>query len=155
MGYLSFVFLFKSLKKPSKLNIIIYFMAMLLLLLSHIYTWTVFTIVTGIFLAVMLVFNYHPKKRTFLLLLVALSTVAIDVARSTITQTTAEGIQSDITDAHQAGAGANQFSARWSNLVYTTQVYLGGQFSNFIILALAVYWIFRSKLHENSTVFLM
>lgn len=155
LGYLSFVFLFKFLKTPSRVNIIVYFMMVLLLLLSHIYTWTVLTIVSGIFLAVMFGLNYYPRKSTILLLLVLFSTVVIDVVRANVTHTSAEGLQSDIAIAHKVGAGTNQFATRWSNLVYVTQVYLGGQLSNFIILALAVYWVFRSKLLEKSSIFLI
>jgi len=155
LGYLSFVFLFKFLKTPSRVNIIIYFMMVLLLLLSHIYTWTVLMIVAGIFLAVMFGLNYYPRKSTILLVLVLFSTVVIDVVRAIISHTSAEGIKSDIAIAHKVGAGTNQFAARWSNLVYVTQVYLGGQLSNFIILALAVYWVFRSKVLEKSSIFLI
>ena len=42
-------------------------------------------IVMGIFLAVMLKFNYYSRKSIILLLLVILSSVVIDAARMTIT----------------------------------------------------------------------
>ena len=81
IGYLSFVFLIKFLKKPSKLNLIVYSTLIILLPFSHVYTWTVLIIVMGIFLAVMLKFNYYSRKSIILLLLVILSSVVIDAAR--------------------------------------------------------------------------
>src|SRR5438105_10005249 len=50
IGYVSFVFLFKFLKRPSKLNFIIYAILVILLLLSHVYTWAMVAVVTVVFL---------------------------------------------------------------------------------------------------------
>ena len=95
IGYLSFVFLIRFLKKPSKLNLIVYSMLIVLLLFTHVYTWTILAIVMGIFLAVLLKFNYYSRKSIILLLLVVSSSVVIDVARMTITGSSS-GIVSDI-----------------------------------------------------------
>jgi hypothetical protein len=40
-------------------------------------------------------------------------------------------------------------------LLRTMYSYVGGQFSNFIVFALGLYWLFRSNLREPSCIFLM
>jgi hypothetical protein len=103
----------------------------------------------------MLKLNYYRRKRILLLLAIVLLSVVIDIARTSLTASVG-GIEGDITLSKGAqGVGLGQFSQRWSNLVYTTQVYLGGQLSNPIILALGLYWLFHSKLSEQSTIFLL
>src|SRR6185437_10464446 len=81
IGYSSIAFLFRSLKRSGKLDVIIYFVLLVFLQFSHLYTWTILTIVMAIFLLVMLKFNYYDKKRIFLLLLIILSSVIIDIVR--------------------------------------------------------------------------
>jgi hypothetical protein len=154
IGYLSFVFLIRFLKKPSKLNLLIYSTLMVLLLFSHVYTWTVLAMVMGIFLAIMFKFNYYSKKSIIILLLVLLSSIIIDIVRTTVTGSPS-GIEHDIYTARVGGAGLEQYMMRWSNLIDTTQIYFGGQFSNFIILILVLYWLFRSNLSEPSNIFLL
>jgi hypothetical protein len=154
IGYLSFVFLIRFLKKPRKLNLLIYFTLMVLLLFSHTYTWTLLAIVMGVFLVIMLAYNYYNKKSVILLLLVVLSSVVIDTARTAVTGQPG-GIERDIYTASIGGAGLEHFAVRWSNLVDTTQIYSGGLFSNFIIIMLGLYWLFRSNLNEPSSIFLL
>jgi len=151
IGYLSFVFLIRFLKKPSKLNLIVYSTLIVLLLFSHVYTWTVLMIVMGIFLAVLLKFNYYNRKSIILLLLVILSSVAIDVGRIAVTGQPS-GIERDIYTASVGGVGLEQFMARWSNLTDVTQIYLGGQFSNFLFLILGLYWLIHSNLRQPSNI---
>ena len=153
IGYLMFVFLIRFLKTSSKLNFTIYSLLIVTLLFSHVYTWSVLVIVIGIFLAVMFKLNYYPKKSIILLFIVVLFSVVIDVARMTITGS-ASGIEQDLSIA-KAGVGLEQFTLRWSNLIDTTQSYLGSIFSNFIFLMLGIYWLFRSNLREPSTIFLV
>ncbi|HXS61176.1 MAG TPA: hypothetical protein VN703_10255, partial [Candidatus Sulfopaludibacter sp.] len=154
IGYSSIAFLFRSLKRSGKLDVIIYFVLLVFLQFSHLYTWTILTIVMAIFLLVMLKFNYYDKKRIFLLLLIILSSVIIDIVRM-VTLSSAGGIEQDISIAHKGGVGLGQFSQRWSNLIFTTQNYFIGQFSNFIILVLGLYWLARSNLQEPSNIFIV
>ncbi len=154
IGYLSIVFLIRFLKTPNRLNFAIYSALIIILLFSHVYTWSIFTVVIGIFLAVMLKLSYYSKKSIILLLLVLLVSVVIDVARMTITGS-ASGIEQDIKIASLTGVGLEQFALRWSNLIDTTQNYYGSQFSNFIILMLGLYWLFRCNLRKPSTILLI
>ncbi len=155
IGYMSFVFLIKFLKTERRVNFAIYSGLIVMLLFTHVYTWTIFTIVMGIFLLVLYKLNYYRRQSIILLLIVVLSSVAIDVAR-TIATGSVGGVEGDIALSKGAGGvGLGQFAQRWSNLVYTTQVYLGGQLSNPIILMLGLYWLFHSKRLEQSTIFII
>src|SRR5207245_5353438 len=84
VGYLSLVFLLRFLKNSGKLNLIAYLLLMVALLLSHVYTWTVLTLVMSVFLALMYKLNYYDKKRILFIFLFILLTVAIDVSRTVI-----------------------------------------------------------------------
>ena len=155
IGYVSFVFLFKFLKIPgNKLNLLVFSVLIVLLLFSHVYTWSILVIVMGVFLAIMLKLNYYRRQSIVLLLLVVLGSVIIDVARTTITSS-ASGIEKDIEVAKVTGVGPEQFALRWSNLLRTIYSYVGGQFSNFIIFTLGLYWLFRSSIREPATIFLI
>jgi hypothetical protein len=153
IGYSSIAFLFRSLKRSGKLDVIIYFTLILLLQFSHVYTWTILTIVMAVFLLVMLKFNYYNRKKIILLLLVILSSVIIDTVRM-VALSSAGGIAQDVRIA-SGGAGLEQFAQRWSNLVFTIQSYFIGQFSNFIILVLGLYWLFRSNIQQPSNIFII
>jgi hypothetical protein len=155
IGYLSFVFLFRFLKAPdNNLNLVVFSTLIVLLLFSHVYTWSILVIVIGVFLATMLKLNHYRKKGIVLLLLVVLASVIIDVARMNI-MGSAAGIEKDIEFAKVTGAGPQQFALRWINLMHTMYSFVGGLFSNIIILTLGLYWLFRSNLHESSSIFLI
>jgi hypothetical protein len=153
IGYLSLVFLFKSLKRSRKLNFVIYSILTILLLLSHVYTWSMITVVTAIFLMVMLKLHHYPRRNVILLLLVVLSPAAIDVIRASITGSIG-GIVADI-HISNLGLGSNQFTSRLSNLIDSTRTFLGGLFGNFIILSLGIYWLFRANHLEPFNIFIM
>src|SRR2546426_4678320 len=152
IGYLSFVFLIKFLKVSSKRNLAIYSGLMLLLVFSHVYTWTIFALFSGIFLGMVYKLNSYRKKSIAILLIVILSSVAVDVARSTLTGTSG-GIESDAGLASKAGI--SQFSSLWSNLTDTTRGYAGALFGNFIIFSLGIYWLLRSNSRELSSIFIL
>jgi hypothetical protein len=154
IGYLSFVFLIKFLKRPNKLNLILYSLLIVFLVFTHAYTWSILAIVMSIFLVVQLKLNYYHKRSVTLLLLVILSSVIIDIARIFVTGSTSSGIEQDIIKA-RGGASLSQFALRWNNLNYTVNTYVGGQFSNFIIFMLGLYWLFRFNLYQSSSIFLV
>ena len=153
IGYLSFVFLIRFLRRPSKHVFIVYIFLIFVLLFTHVYTWSLLAIVSGIFLIIMLKLNYYDKKSVVLLLLVILSSVIIDVVRTTTTHSHT-GIERDVSIAN-VEVGLKQFSQRWSNLAYAMHDYLGGLFGNFIILLLGVYWLFRFDIKETSNILLV
>ena len=169
IGYFAFVFLFRFLKRPSKLNFITYSILVILLLLSHVYTWAMVAVVTVIFLLAMLKFNYYRRKNIILLLLVILSPAAVDIIRTSITGSIG-GISSSLQYAsqltpHTGGISSaavyapqlslEQFASFRGNLLDTTEHFLGGLFGNFIILALGLYWLFRANRVEPYNIFIM
>jgi hypothetical protein len=130
----------------------------ILLLFSHIYTWLVSALVIFTFLSVMLKMNSYPKRNVVLLLLVVISSSAIVVTRTAMTEWSYDGgilgTGLDSVDAHQQIVGLNQFTLRWDNLERTMHTFVGSQFSNFIILGLGLYWLYRSNWREPSIIFL-
>lgn len=164
-GYLSFIFFFRFLKEQSAKSLVLYGILLTLTLLSHVYTWSIFAIVMGLYLVVsmakvrrtirndeVVAANNRKKKSITVLFLILACTVAIDVGRSILTGSSG-GIERDLEVSDRAGL--NQFVLRWNNLTYATTVYLGGLFANFIILGLGLYWIFASRMNENYNIFLI
>ena len=152
IGYLSLVFLIRFLKAPNKLNLTVFSVLLMLLMFTHVYTWTILALFAGIFLLVMYKLNSYHKKSIIILLIVVLSSVAIDVARSTLTGASG-GIEGNIGLARVAGTG--QLISLWGNLTDTAQNYAGGIFGNVIIFALTVYWLFRSNSIKLSSIFIL
>ena len=152
IGYLSLVFFIRFLKVANKLNLLVYSVLMILLVFSHTNTWTIFAMFEGLFLAIMYKMNHYHRKNIIFLLIVVLSSVAIDVARSSFAGSSG-GIASDIDLAQ--GAGTGQLASLWSNLADTTNGYAGGQLSIFIIFTLGLYWLFRSDSRQISSIFIL
>jgi hypothetical protein len=152
-GYLSAIFLFRFLKTSRKPDLIVYGISLVLILLTHVYTWTIFVIVFAIFLTIMLRLKNYHRKSVALLLSVTLFSVAIDVARTSITGSVS-GVVEDIELASDF-TGLEQFTQRWNTLIETVHIYDGGQFSNFILLSSGLYWLFFSNLRKPSDIFLI
>jgi hypothetical protein len=83
-----------------------------------------------------------------------MSSLIIDLGRMEIMGTSGS-LQLDMNVAGRQAVGIGQLTKLWSNLQNSTQIYLGGLFSNFIIIGLGLYWVFRSRLSEPSSVFLI
>ena len=156
VGYLSIIFLLRSLKETNKLNCGLFFMFLVTLLFTHIYTWSILILVMGIFLLVLLKLNYYERKKIILLLIVLSSSLLIDVGRMIITGAYS-GISYDISPPFGSDLklGPEQFVTRWSSLIDTTQNFYGSIFGNSIIYGLGLYWLLRSRLKDLSTIFLV
>jgi hypothetical protein len=152
-GYLSAVFLVRFLKTSRKPDLIVYGMLLVLILLTHVYTWTIFVIVFAMFLTVMLSLKKYRRKSVVLLLSATFFSIAIDVARTSITGSVS-GVVEDIELASDF-TGLEQFTQRWNTLIETVHIYDGGQFSNFILLSSGLYWLFFSNLRKPSDIFLI
>jgi hypothetical protein len=153
IGYLSFYFLIKFLKKPGKLNFTLFSTLMVILVFTHVYTWSIFAIAIGIFLAIMLKMDYYHRRSIILVLIVLFSSVVVDIARMTVTGSSS-GIGFDIKLA-DVTLGPEHFALRWANLIDTTENYYGTQFGNSVIFALCLYWLFHSYLRQESTIFIL
>jgi hypothetical protein len=155
IGYLSFVFLLRSLRYSSnKLNLAMFSLLLIALLFTHVHTWSVIVVVMSVFLITMIKAKHYYKKRIVLLFIILSSSVVLDIVKTSITGSMT-GIEKDIEFAKATGTGLEQFTIRWSNLTRSVYSFLGGQFSNFIIFSLGLYWLFQSNTRDISSVFLM
>ena len=155
IGYLSFLFLVRSLKySSSNQNLIVFSVLIIVLLFTHVHTWSILVAVMSILLIILIKVKQYSKSRIALLLIILLSSVIFDVVRTSVTGSMT-GIGKDIEFAKATGTGIEQFALRWSNLTRSVYSFLGGQFSNFIIFSLGLYWAFQSNTRDISTKFLM
>jgi hypothetical protein len=152
-GYLASMFLIRFLKVPSKFNYAVFSILMILLVLIHVFTWSTFVIVFFVFIVAMLILKRYPRRNAVLLLLVVISTVVLDVARTTFTGSTGGVIQN--LNIPGTGIGSEEFSKHWNTLIETVHIHVGGLFSNFIILGLCLYWLFFSKMRRTSDIFII
>jgi hypothetical protein len=168
-GYISIAFLFRYLRSGRLSDIVVFSILLIGVLFTHVYTWTVLAAVSGTFLVVMLlvvlwnkkkkrdknsnISNHFTKRRIIWLLVAILLSIVVDVTRVSLTSSSG-GVEQDI---QLAGTnfGLEQFNMRWRILIATMHDSLGGVFSNFIILILALFWVLKSNMREPSTIFLM
>jgi hypothetical protein len=101
----------------------------------------------------MLMTKHYPRRNISLLLLVITLSVAIDISRTTLTGS-ASGVIRDLEIADKS-AGIELFSQRWTTLTETIHIYIGGQFGNFIILGLCLYWVFLFNFRKASNIFIV
>jgi hypothetical protein len=111
-------------------------------------------VVMGVFMIAMIKLKYYCKKRIVLLFLILSSSIVLDVVKTSMTGSLT-GIEKDIEFAKATGTGLEQFAIRWSNLTRSVYSFVGGEFSNFIIFSLGLYWLFQSNTCHISSVFLM
>lgn len=166
VGYISIVFLFRYLRSGRLSDVVVFSTLLIGVLFFHVYTWTVLTAVAAVFLIAMLLGVIHKKKennsnnnndftkgKIIWLLLAILVSVVVDITKAALTGSSG-GIEQDI-ELAQTRVGIEQFYLRWLILNTTMHLGLGGVFSNFIILTLALFWVLKSNMRELSTVFLM
>lgn len=157
-GYLSLLFLFRYLKGGGRANFAFFTGLMLVTLFTHVYTWSILAIASGVFLVVAAAKNYGVisggvRKYAIVLLIGLMATVVVDLAKATLTGTSG-GVGEDLEIAGNL-AGPEQFVSRWNNLTYTVTTFVGGIFANFILIGLTLYWLVRNRMSEMTTAFLM
>ncbi len=167
VGYISIAFLFRYLRSGRLSDIVVFSTLLIGVLFIHVYTWTVLAAVSGTFLLAMLLLVIWKKKnnnnnisnspftkgRIIWPLLAIFVSIVVDITRVLLTGSSG-GLEQDIQLA-QTNFGIEQFDMRWIILNATMHDSLGGVFSNFIILILALFWVLKSNMREPSTVFLM
>jgi hypothetical protein len=156
LGYSSLIFFFRFLRKSSSISPLIFFILLLAALFSHALTWSVISIVMGLFLVISLFRKTYPRKRIIVLLLLIAFTVAIDVVKTISLESigSAGGVELTLSLA-QANIGLKDLGSVWSILVDATQEHFGGIFCNFIILGLIIYWFIRSNLSVDYNTFIV
>jgi len=151
LGYSSIVFLLRFLKKPTIINYLVFSVLFFVMMLSHIYTWTLFTFFLVIFLIISYRLKMFERKRLALVFLILVMSIAFDTGKSIMTDTPF-GIERDVSFGNISADYGNLFSA-WSNLSQTSHVYLAGIFGNFLILSLCIFWLLKSNLREMPNLF--
>jgi len=152
LGYASFVFLLRGLRKPNVVNCLAFSVLFFLMMLSHVYTWTIFALFISIFLLASYRLKMFQRKAVVVVFLIILASVAFDTGKSFILDIPL-GIERDTSIASDS-VNLENFSTIWSNLSQTSLVFLGGMFGNFLLLALCIYWLLRSNLQQMPNLFL-
>jgi len=151
-GYISFVFVFRFLKKANGMNYFAFSAFLFLMMLSHIYTWILLIFFLGIFLIISYRLKMFDRKNILLLFLIIMASIAFDSGKS-ILMDTPFGIERVANIANIDSSDGNP-AYIWQNLSQTSLVYSGGVFGNFLILSLCIYWLLRSNLHEMHNLFI-
>lgn len=152
IGYFCFGFLFRFLRNASKGNFSAFLGLLVAMLFAHVYTWSVLTVVMGVFLIVMFRVDHFSKKIVRTALIAVLFVVALDIAKSAMTGANS-GVGEDVKIAVW-GIGLGNFVERWNTLIEITHDSLGGLFGNSIVLLLGIYWLIRSNYREPSNILL-
>ncbi len=151
VGYFAITLFFKYLKGSNQIFGIFFFISIIVLLFTHIYTWVIITMVLIIFGLYSLKVSNTKRKRLFFLLSTIAISVVMEVVRINITGTSG-GIQP--VNVVSQGLSLDLSYQNWENLTFAILIYVGGIFSNFIIYLLAIYWALRSSIKEPANVFL-
>jgi len=155
IGFLCFTFLLRFLKNPEKKTLILFSFLLVALLFSHASTWTIFATIMVIFLLAMLKINNFKRKSIAILLLVILVSVVVDVQRSFWSDASG-GIERDLeVFSDNEKFGFQNIPLTGQNLSFVTTILLAGQISNFIILGLCLYWLFRSDIKQHYNILII
>jgi hypothetical protein len=153
-GYIAFIFLFKLIENPKKVNLLIFSVMLIVVLFSHAQTWTIFMYIIGLFTAVLFFKNKRENKKGVLYILFAiLPSVLIDVLRLFLINFS--GISQELNYALNREVGIHGLAIIWDNLIETSYLYLAGQIANPIILLLVIYWLYNTKIKASYAIFLM
>ncbi len=154
IGYVSIIFLLRYLKYSKKRNALFFGSLLVAVLFSHAATWTVLALLISMFLVLIMKFGNFNRKNVLILLTAVIVLVVFDLVKI-YTIGSPGGIYEDFQVANVTNTGLGQFAVRWSNLVYTIQVYYASQFSNVILLGLSVWWLFTLQRFNASNLFLL
>lgn len=151
--YIASLYLINSanLGKAGFRSIFLFAVFTILTLFLHSYTWTYFIAIITLFLIWSIVQNLKAKKGIRVLMVlgaVTLVIVGIDLLKSQISATTG-GFERDLVIA-ESQTGLDQFAGRWFNLQYAFRIYLGGFFTNSMILLLLFVWTITARYKEPS-----
>jgi hypothetical protein len=136
--YLSFVFLIRYLRNSNNHLALFLFTALTTsLLFIHSYTWSIAVIFTFIFVLISYFFRLVKSRRIVVIVsLVLLSLIVFDLAKSSL-GLGPSAIGRNLFTIERTGTGVDQVGDRWSNLVRTVQVYVGGIYGNPFFLSIA------------------
>ncbi len=149
-SYLSLMFLFRAWEKPSKINYLVFLSLTVLTLFIHVYTWSY--LIASIILFLVISYFMHKKQhqkmiKIGILSAIVVTNIGLDLVRMNYLGAVG-GLEKDV-ELSQEMSGIQQFLLRWNNLQYTFSTYVGGYFTNIVILVLAFIWVLKAN-YENS-----
>jgi hypothetical protein len=150
-GYLAILLLFKVLEQPKKSNLIIFSTLLILVILSHVSTWTIFMYVIGIFLVILFIKKIDSRKPVLFAFMCILPSIFIDIARMILVSSS--GVKQEVNFALTREVGLHGINTIWNNLIETSHLYWTGQIANPIILLLIICWLYNTKLKANYAIF--
>jgi hypothetical protein len=135
--YLSLYSLIKYLRgHKTRLMLVSYVALAIVLMFVHSYTWSILIIFTSVFVIV-LYFKRLINRRTIVTILIVLVILLVfDLAKGSLGLGRG-AIGNNFFTIDRTGTGTEQIELRWSNLVRTVQVYIGGIYSNIFVLSTA------------------
>lgn len=151
-SYLAILFLFRLLDEPKRIHFIVFSALLVILLFTHVQTWTILMYVLGLFLVITLLKNRREyKNKVLLIFLSVLPSIFVDIVRMLVLNSS--GINQEISFAIERDVGIHGISTIWDNLIATTHFTLAGQIGNPVILFLVVYWLYAARTNENYVIF--
>ena len=133
LAFISSTFMFMFLRTSSFRCAVLFFATLVVVIFTHTYTYTVFALVLTIFLVSSLFLRSFGRKVITIAIIVIILSVIADLTRSEIIGSSS-GVTLNLGVAENTDAGLSQFASRWSNLVRTVQVHVGGIFGNGVFL---------------------
>jgi hypothetical protein len=153
-GYVSIIFALRYLNTRGKKYLVCLLVTMVMLLFSHVYTWTLITAFLILFLITLRWKKVYDPKSIMFVLSVVVIVFIVDIVRSYLIGLSS-GLQSDIVIAQSFDFGFSQLGLAWSNIVRAVEVHQGGIFGNIIILSLAFYYTFLTKYKTITSLFVI
>jgi MFS family permease len=137
--YITMALIVLYLRSKEKRYLIYALIALELVMLSHLYTWTYLIASLLIFELVASISNRRLDKHIMLLIVIIAVSIASDLARAYALSLPA-GAERDLSIAKES-IGYEQFLRRYYNLNYTFATYVGGYYTNIIMLLLVLLWV--------------
>jgi hypothetical protein len=100
---------------------------------AHTYTWTIFLIVIFLFLLVSFLLKTYNRRVILNIFAALVIIILFDLTRSYL-EVGSGGIRRDLIAVEGTESGVQQLAIRWSNLVRTVQVYVGGIYGQVFLL---------------------
>jgi hypothetical protein len=150
---LAIMFLLRSIRTPSRRNLVLFSTLLVAVLLSHEPTWPIIILVILIFLTILLVFNASLKRTIYFLFLSIIPSFGIELYKTIFMQQS--GLIKNVSFASNQGLGFHDLPTVWSHLVALTHTYLAGQFNNSIIYGLVIYWVSNCTIKDKSNLIII
>ncbi|NWG36463.1 hypothetical protein [Nitrososphaera sp.] len=137
-NYGAFIFLLKAWNSERKLYYLLFVAMTFLSMLAHLHTWIYLSVSVLVFLGLSLVIerNRATIKKAIVVALLLLPTFLLDVVFLSVFNASS-GVETNLSRATSAISFEN-FGLRWLSLYYNFQIWFGGFYANFVLLALAL-----------------